>query len=37
MQERHLVMSLKDREGEDNELLLINYDNFKLLIGGEEK
>lgn len=25
-------------EGEDNhELLLINYDNFKLLIGGEEK
>ena len=24
-------------QGEDNELLLINYDNFKLLIGGEEK
>ena len=24
-------------QGEDKELLLINYDNFKLLIGGEEK
>ena len=23
--------------GEDNEVLLISYDNFKLLIGGEEK
>ena len=34
MQERHLVMPV---QGEDKELLLINYDNFKLLIGGEEK
>ena len=24
-------------QGEDNELLLINYDNLKLLIGGEKK
>ena len=24
-------------QGEDNELLLVNYDNLKLLIGGEKK
>ena len=34
MQERHLVMTV---QGEDKELILINYANFKLLIGGEEK